>query len=234
MPLYSCPECGDLGCGAVTVKLTVESDRVVWSDWDWQTNYELGVDGTSLDGIPRWPLREPSTRASYRMLGSASPSHRRSASGLYSRSAKMPTRTSLGRSLLKPRALATGAITDLFPDPGWDQWDGLPPDARDAHASLAKYEQGRKRKTGMAVEVPVTAEGLRLLAAWGSHPIKTELTREDDNPLLTAHDEGDIFGDVTGEEALNVQRALTERGLPFEWRPEPRRPSLLKRLLRRT
>ena len=52
MPLYSCPECGDLGCGAVTVNLTVESDRVVWSDWGWQTNYEPGVDRTRLHGIP--------------------------------------------------------------------------------------------------------------------------------------------------------------------------------------
>ncbi len=86
----------------------------------------------------------------------------------------------------------------------------------------------------MAVEVPLTAEGLRLLAAWGSHSINTESTRDDDHPLLTAHDEGDIFGDVTDEEALKVQRALTQRGLPFEWRLEPRRPSLLKRLLRRT
>ena len=35
--------CGDLGCGAVTVELTVHPDAVTWSDWGFQTNYEEEV-----------------------------------------------------------------------------------------------------------------------------------------------------------------------------------------------
>jgi hypothetical protein len=35
VPLYICPECADLGCGAVTVRITVRDGCVVWSDLRW-------------------------------------------------------------------------------------------------------------------------------------------------------------------------------------------------------
>jgi hypothetical protein len=35
VPLYICPECADLGCGAVTVRITVRDDCVVWSGFGW-------------------------------------------------------------------------------------------------------------------------------------------------------------------------------------------------------
>ena len=38
--LYVCPECADLGCGAITVVLTIEASCVTWSDWGYQNNYE--------------------------------------------------------------------------------------------------------------------------------------------------------------------------------------------------
>ena len=41
--VYVCAECGDLGCGVVTVELTVHPDAVTWSDWGFQTNYEEEV-----------------------------------------------------------------------------------------------------------------------------------------------------------------------------------------------
>lgn len=47
--VYVCAECGDLGCGAVTVQLDVGSDRVTWSDWGYQTNYE---DAVHRDDLP--------------------------------------------------------------------------------------------------------------------------------------------------------------------------------------
>jgi hypothetical protein len=31
--LYVCPECGDINCGAITVKITKLDDMVVWSDF---------------------------------------------------------------------------------------------------------------------------------------------------------------------------------------------------------
>ncbi len=50
--VYVCPECGDLGCGAVTVRLTLAPDEVTWDDWGWQTDYEAAVDRSSLDDLP--------------------------------------------------------------------------------------------------------------------------------------------------------------------------------------
>ena len=38
--LFVCGECGDLGCGAVTATLQVESDRITWSQFGWENNYE--------------------------------------------------------------------------------------------------------------------------------------------------------------------------------------------------
>ena len=38
--VYGCAECGDLGCGAITVRLQVTEDRVLWADWGYQNSYE--------------------------------------------------------------------------------------------------------------------------------------------------------------------------------------------------
>ncbi len=44
LALYVCPECGDLGCGAVTVTVRRTANEVVWTDLGWQTDYEPDVD----------------------------------------------------------------------------------------------------------------------------------------------------------------------------------------------
>jgi hypothetical protein len=36
--LYICPECGDLGCGAVSVRITRDTTDIVWSEFAWETN----------------------------------------------------------------------------------------------------------------------------------------------------------------------------------------------------
>jgi len=38
--LYVCPECGDLGCGAVTASVVREGDAVVWRDFAWERDWE--------------------------------------------------------------------------------------------------------------------------------------------------------------------------------------------------
>lgn len=38
--VYGCAECGDLGCGAITVRLQVSEKNVSWADWGYQNNYE--------------------------------------------------------------------------------------------------------------------------------------------------------------------------------------------------
>lgn len=58
--VYVCAECGDLGCGAVTVELTVHPDAVTWSDWGFQTDYEEEVhrDRVASLGVLTFDRRE--------------------------------------------------------------------------------------------------------------------------------------------------------------------------------
>ncbi len=35
--LYGCPECGDIDCGAITAKLKDYGDRIIWSDFAFET-----------------------------------------------------------------------------------------------------------------------------------------------------------------------------------------------------
>jgi hypothetical protein len=44
--LFVCSECGELGCGAITVAVTRAVDTVIWSDFGYENNYEARV---SLD-----------------------------------------------------------------------------------------------------------------------------------------------------------------------------------------
>jgi hypothetical protein len=38
--LYVCPECGDLGCGAVSLVVQPYRDRVIWRDFGYENKYE--------------------------------------------------------------------------------------------------------------------------------------------------------------------------------------------------
>ena len=38
--LYICPECGDIGCGAVSLVVEWVGDNVVWRDFGYENNYE--------------------------------------------------------------------------------------------------------------------------------------------------------------------------------------------------
>jgi hypothetical protein len=42
--LYTCPECGDLGCGAITARIEGDSKEVVWRDLGFENNYELDIE----------------------------------------------------------------------------------------------------------------------------------------------------------------------------------------------
>ena len=41
--LFVCAECGDLGCGAITISVKRAGDNVVWSDFGYENNYEERV-----------------------------------------------------------------------------------------------------------------------------------------------------------------------------------------------
>jgi hypothetical protein len=38
--IYICPECGDLGCGAFTVRVTNEENQFVWSGFQYENSYD--------------------------------------------------------------------------------------------------------------------------------------------------------------------------------------------------
>ncbi len=38
--LFVCPECGDIGCGAITVRITRSGSDVIWSDFARENGYE--------------------------------------------------------------------------------------------------------------------------------------------------------------------------------------------------
>ncbi|WP_431922607.1 hypothetical protein [Amycolatopsis tucumanensis] len=38
--LYCCPECGDLGCGAITAMIIQQDDCIIWRDFRWQDSQD--------------------------------------------------------------------------------------------------------------------------------------------------------------------------------------------------
>jgi hypothetical protein len=41
--LYVCPECGDIGCGAITGVITREGEDIVWRDFGYENDYDEGI-----------------------------------------------------------------------------------------------------------------------------------------------------------------------------------------------
>jgi len=50
--VYECAECGDIGCGAITVALGIDRRAVTWADWGYQTNYEEAIGRNGLEDLP--------------------------------------------------------------------------------------------------------------------------------------------------------------------------------------
>ena len=40
VPLYVCSLCGDLGCGAVTVRISQQGNSIIWSEFGFEYNYD--------------------------------------------------------------------------------------------------------------------------------------------------------------------------------------------------
>jgi hypothetical protein len=50
--IYTCPECGDIACGAVTVELRLAETEVEWVDWRYENDYDSSM-AYELEEFPR-------------------------------------------------------------------------------------------------------------------------------------------------------------------------------------
>ena len=42
-PIYICPECGDLGCGAITVEIEKRGTSFIWKNFGYENDYEKKI-----------------------------------------------------------------------------------------------------------------------------------------------------------------------------------------------
>jgi hypothetical protein len=49
--LLVCSECGDIGCGAVSIVVSLSNKTVLWQDFGYQNNYEPEIHGEHLKGM---------------------------------------------------------------------------------------------------------------------------------------------------------------------------------------
>jgi hypothetical protein len=78
--LYVCPQCGDIGCGAVTAVIEQTDEFFIWKDFGYEKNWAMRDDEPLFDlsgyenigpfyfdkqqyreALTRWPTREPGT-----------------------------------------------------------------------------------------------------------------------------------------------------------------------------
>lgn len=66
--IYGCPECDDLGCGAVTAVIERDGDDIVWRDFAWQTDDSADLDFNGYRGIGPYRFRGDRYRAELERL----------------------------------------------------------------------------------------------------------------------------------------------------------------------
>ena len=49
--LFVCPECGDLGCGTITIRIDEGADEIVWRDFGYENNCEGVVDRAPFSSL---------------------------------------------------------------------------------------------------------------------------------------------------------------------------------------
>ncbi|MFI8347045.1 oxidoreductase [Streptomyces sp. NPDC085596] len=66
--LYGCPECADLGCGAVTVVIERDGDDFRWRDFAWQTGEHVDLERDGYHGTGPFRFHGPAYRATLTAL----------------------------------------------------------------------------------------------------------------------------------------------------------------------
>ncbi|MFI9114869.1 hypothetical protein [Streptomyces venezuelae] len=67
--IYSCPDCDELGCGAVTAVVERDGEDVVWRDFAWQTGPTVDPARDGYPGIGPYRFDGASYRAALHRLG---------------------------------------------------------------------------------------------------------------------------------------------------------------------
>ncbi|MFF3843272.1 hypothetical protein [Streptomyces sp. NPDC001930] len=67
--IYSCPDCEDLGCGAVTAVVEHDGEDVVWRDFAWQTDPTAAPAREGYPGIGPYRFHRATYRTVLRRLG---------------------------------------------------------------------------------------------------------------------------------------------------------------------
>ena len=47
--IFICPECGDIGCGAVAIDINIVGDKYIWSNFRWVNGYDPYDDNSFAD-----------------------------------------------------------------------------------------------------------------------------------------------------------------------------------------
>ncbi|GLF98421.1 oxidoreductase [Streptomyces yaizuensis] len=71
--LYSCSDCGALGCGAVTAVVERDGDAVIWRDFAWQTAEPVDLARDGYPGLGPYRFRAEGYRAALERLLAAPP-----------------------------------------------------------------------------------------------------------------------------------------------------------------
>ncbi|MFG3489732.1 hypothetical protein [Streptomyces sp. NPDC047972] len=67
--VYSCPDCEDLGCGAVTAVVEHDGEDVVWRDFAWQTGTSVDLEREGYPGVGPYRFDRTTRRTVLRRLG---------------------------------------------------------------------------------------------------------------------------------------------------------------------
>ncbi|MFD5573250.1 oxidoreductase [Streptomyces cadmiisoli] len=168
--IYGCPDCADLGCGAVTAVIDRADDDYVWRDFAWQTDEHVDLDLNGYHGIGpfRFHGEEYRTALSSLLNGDGPGSRRR----VLLIGARVALLAKLAAAL---RTIGIGA--DIAQDA-----DGVPPDELRGYGVVA-FGRGVGREQRAAVRQAFRRAGVDVPEVEGLAPIVPLLVAQIEHAL---------------------------------------------------